>query len=209
MDGSAGFQESGESAASHARTGVWSALRQRSVSLPPDDLFSVLSHRRRRFAIYYLKNVDGPVELGALAEQVAAWENQKERHEITSDERKRVYTALQGSHLPPMDKAGLLHFDKDRGIIKPEAALYELDIYVDFVPSRDFHWSSYYLFLSVAGAIAFLMVALGVIPVGMVGLPQFTGFLLGVFLFSSVIHSWESRKKRLPDQERPPELDWQ
>ena len=189
------------------RTTSGRVSNQKHVSA--DEIFSVLSHRRRRFAIHYLKRVEGPVKLGDLAEQVAAWEYDKEIHEVTSDERKRVYTALQGSHLIPMEKAGIVLYDKDRGIIESTSVLGDIDMYVDFVPSQDFHWSTYYLALSIGSAILLVFVGSGSIPTGWFNTIHFAGFVVGAFLFSAIVHKWESRYRKIGRDGSPPELEYE
>jgi DNA-binding transcriptional ArsR family regulator len=77
-----------------------------------DELFDVLANQRRRFALHLLKREgDETVTIGEMAEQIAAWENGIDMAEITGNERKRVYTALQQSHLPKMDNAGVVEFN--------------------------------------------------------------------------------------------------
>lgn len=65
----------------------------------------------------YIETVDGELTIGELAEQIAAWENDKPIAQISSTERKRVYVALYQCHLPKMDDVGVVSFDKSRGRI--------------------------------------------------------------------------------------------
>ncbi|GAA0224174.1 hypothetical protein ACFFQF_09415 [Haladaptatus pallidirubidus] len=44
-------------------------------TLSRDELFHILRNQRRRYALYYLKQHDEPVTLGAIVEQVTAWEH--------------------------------------------------------------------------------------------------------------------------------------
>lgn len=78
------------------------------------------------------KQEDGPVTLGDLAEHVAAWELDKEVAELTSAERKRVYTSLQQTHLPTLERANMVEFN-DRTIELTDGAA-DLDVYLDIVP---------------------------------------------------------------------------
>jgi hypothetical protein len=100
-----------------------------SVTL--DQIFSVLKNQRRRYVIEYLSSVDGPVSLGELAEQIAGWENDKEPRLVGSRERKRVYVALYQSHLPKMEEAGAITYNKDRGIVDEGADIDRFRAYVD------------------------------------------------------------------------------
>jgi hypothetical protein len=74
----------------------------------PDTVFQVLRCRRRRLAIRVLAEADGSMSLGELAERVAAREAGIEPRQITSAQRKNVYTALYQSHLSVLDDGGAL-----------------------------------------------------------------------------------------------------
>ena len=116
-----------------------------------DELFDVLSNRRRRYAVHLLEREDEPLRLGPLAEQIAAWENGIEPYAVSSAQRKRVYTALQQIHLPRMDEAGIVAFDDRAGLVEATEAMDAMDVYVDLVEGRDIPWSGYYLGLSTIG----------------------------------------------------------
>jgi hypothetical protein len=91
---------------------------ERERALPLDQTFEILKNRRRRCVLRYLYEADGPVSLSDLAEQIAAWENDKEIRQITSSERKRVYVGLYQCHLPKMDGMDVVSFNKPRGMIE-------------------------------------------------------------------------------------------
>jgi len=66
-----------------------------------------------------LEDVDSPVSIGDLAERIASNETDKAIGQLTSSERKRVYTALYQAHLPKLDDANVIDFDKHRGKVSP------------------------------------------------------------------------------------------
>lgn len=84
---------------------------------PREVLFDLLKNPRRRRVLRYLLDEETPVELGPLAEHVAAVENGKDPTALTARERKRVYVVLYQMHLPRLADAGLVAFDDDRGRI--------------------------------------------------------------------------------------------
>jgi hypothetical protein len=101
-----------------------------SNELSLDVMFEVLKNERRRFVLRHFDENEGPVALGDLAEHVAARENDKPVRELSSGERKRVYVGLYQCHLPKMDDAGIVDFNRNRGRIElgPNADL--LDEYL-------------------------------------------------------------------------------
>ena len=129
-----------------------------SSTLPPsraeddlsrDEVFEVLGNGRRRNVIRALRQADDAVELGELAERIAAQENDISVEEVSYQQRKRVYTALQQSHLPKMDEAGALDYDSDRGVIEAADELSQFDLYLEVVPRSGLPWSGVYLGLAI------------------------------------------------------------
>ncbi|WP_440765722.1 DUF7344 domain-containing protein [Natronorubrum sp. DTA7] len=90
----------------------------RSSPLSQDDIFHVLQTNRRRDAIAYLLDRDGPVKMSDVAEYVAAKENDTTVANLTSAQRQRVYIPLYQSHLPKLDKKGIVEYDQSRGIVR-------------------------------------------------------------------------------------------
>lgn len=83
------------------------------------ELFS--SDRRRLVVNYLVRDADGRCTLSDLAEYIAAIENGCDVEELSSDQRKRVYIGLYQCHLPKMDDAGVIEWDKDRTVVRATA----------------------------------------------------------------------------------------
>lgn len=178
-----------------------------SPGVSEDDLFEMLSNRRRRYVVHALKRTNGsPTELGALAEQIAAWEYDLDVNEIDSTVRKRVYTALQQSHLPKMDEAGVVDFDKRRGVVEPTTALDDCDIYVDIVRGRGIPWNEYYLALSAVGAALIAVAGLEFWPFALLPDLAWGIFVVVAFAVSAMAHTYYNRHLQLGATEKPPEL---
>ncbi|QGN07450.1 hypothetical protein Hrd1104_09095 [Halorhabdus sp. CBA1104] len=178
--------------------------QQTDSALSRDEAFDLLSNHRRRYALHAVKQTEESVELAEIAEKVAAWENDKDRKDVTSTERHRVYTSLQQTHLPTMDRAGVIDFDN--GTVTLTAQAEALDIYMDVVPEDSIPWGQYYLGLAalssglVAGAWA------GVFPSS---IPDLAWAILVIVLLagSALYHVWQSRQFRVGVGEQPPEID--
>ena len=108
-----------------------------SAEIPLDVVFGILSNKRRRLSIEYLRSTDGTVGLSELAEHLAAVENDKPVAELTSSERKRVYVSLYQVHLPKMANAGILEFNQDRKRISFLPGASQLFPYLDIDDSQE------------------------------------------------------------------------
>ena len=175
-------------------------------SIDRDDVFDVLSNPRRRYALHVVRDED-EVELGEVAEQVAAWENDTSVESVDSTERKHAYTALQQRHLPRMDEMDVVEFDRRAGTVAPAGALDEFDIYLEVVEGRDVPWSEYYLGL---GALAAAVVVAA--HVGVPGVDAVTGlgwatFFAAALLVSATVHYAVTRGNRLATTDVPPDVE--
>jgi hypothetical protein len=183
-----------------------SADAEPDPDLTKGEIFDVLRNQRRRFVLQYLKKVEGPVELGDLATQVAAWEYETPIDEVSSEQRKRVYTTLQQTHLSKMHDAGIVDYDSDAGLINSTDHTAELNVYLEIVPGGEFPWREYYLALG--GVSCALVAALwfDVYPFIVLDDIVWATFIAVLFTLSAVVHIYRERDMRLGNQEVPPEL---
>lgn len=167
-------------------------------------LFSVLSSHRRRYVLYVCNQADGETTLSDVAEQVAAWEYDKPINEITSTERKRVYTSIQQHHLSKLENAGLITVDGDRLASTPKAR--NLDVYLEVVPEETVPWPVYYLGLSILGGVVLGFSYLDWLPEG-VSMGAVVAVLLAAFLISSLVHLNQSERISLDSLNDEPVVD--
>lgn len=175
--------------------------------LSSDLVYSVLADKRRRYAIHYLKQHTEPIAVRELAEQVAAWENGKGPNELSSQERKRVYIALYQSHLPTLDKQGVVEYDDDRGMVTLTDAMRNRDIYLEVVPKGSVPWSLYYLGLVIANGVLVGLAWFDVFPFNQLPDLVWAVIVLVTFAASAFIQTYQSRRMRFGDEGPPPELD--
>lgn len=112
----------------YARTDLGRAVRRilaerGSLGFAGEEWFvacELLKNARRRRTLRLVAD-DGPVDLGDLAEQIAARENDVPVSELSSSERKRVYVGLYQCHLPKLDDEGVVAFDPESGRVAATA----------------------------------------------------------------------------------------
>lgn len=168
-------------------------------------VFSVLRNKRRRYALHYLKQREETVSVGELAEQIAAWETETPLGDVTPDDRKRVYISLLQSHLPTLEEAGMVEFDHDTSTIHLTHAAAEVDIYVELVPEQDIQWSTYYLGVAAFCGTVLAAAWLDVFPLTELPPTAWFGFVVVLFLGSSIVHHIHQQRSRLGHAGAPPE----
>lgn len=131
-------------------------------SLSLDLIFGLLKNQRRRRAVTYLSEADGMVSLSELSEHIAALEHDTTPAALTSTERKRVYVALYQIHLPKLDDAGVIMFNKPRGHITLGPTVSQLMPYLkcEPTPRAPTQWARYYLGLTIGSSGVFLVLLL-------------------------------------------------
>lgn len=185
----------------NADNGAPAGQQSDETEITTDAFFEVLSNRRRRYTLHCLEQEGGTVELGALARQVAAWENDKTVSAVSTGERKNVYTSLQQFHLPKLDEQEMVAFDRREGTVELGAATEEVDIYIEAIESGNVPWSQYYLGLAGVQALTVVIAYAGLVP----GVAAGT-FGVTALLASALAHTYYTRTEmRLGASETPPE----
>jgi len=180
--------------------------RSSGLDLPKDEIFEILRNKRRRYLLHYLKTYEAPVEIGDLATRIAAWECNEPVDAVTSDERKRVYTTLQQTHLPKMHEARIVEYDPDRGLVDRTEHTDELNVYLEIVDRNELPWREYYLALGavILGLTAALWAEIPVLT----GLSNLTWMAIAgvVLTLSAVVHVYVGRGRRLGGDDLPDDI---
>jgi DNA-binding transcriptional ArsR family regulator len=179
------------------------AENRKAHEIPKEDAFEILKNRRRRDILHYLKQNGSEAEVGEMAKQIAAWENDTDVDAVTSKQRKRLYTALYQSHLPKMDDVGILEYNQRRGYVELTDEGSELDVYLEFVPGNDINWSQYYLALTCVSAVLFAAQYFGVYPFAL-STSTVTAVVVTAFGVSAFVHMYKNAMNKIGRQGPPP-----
>lgn len=82
-----------------------------------DDVVATLTHRRRRFALYHLRD-EGILDIDALARQVVAWETDQLPAAVSDDEVEKVLLEFKHSHLSMLRDAGCIEYDERTDVVR-------------------------------------------------------------------------------------------
>jgi hypothetical protein len=173
-------------------------IDNRSRELAYDDIFDILSNDRRRCIVHYLKKHDDRrVDLRELVDYVAAWETDTPIDKLDGDKRKSVYAAIRQTHLPKMEETGIVEYEHMRGEVELTDCAREVELYLEYVPGDEIVWSELYLGLS-AVALSLAVVAWsGIFPFDRLSAWVLAFGLTVVFIATAVVHTYQSRQRRL------------
>lgn len=102
------------------------------TGLDRDELFSLLGNERRRRTIrYLLENEVETVEVDTLA---AALAGEADDEPASGGDRQRVATSLAHTHLPKLEAAGVLDYDRDRNRVAATPLVAVFQPYLESMP---------------------------------------------------------------------------
>lgn len=123
--------------------------------LSQDTVFDLLSNTRRRYLLKRLSEIEGGADLGDLATDVAAMENDVSAEEVTTQQRKRTYVSLYQTHVPKLVEAGVVDYDRDAGTVQLASGVEQIAAYFDSGDGEVFPWHRLYLAVSGIGFLAY------------------------------------------------------
>ena len=160
---SGGAEASGEggTAVSGETSSSESAEEESDVGdLAETEIHDVLRNERRRLALERLSERSGPASVSDLAEHVAALETGE--RPPPDNLRQSVYVSLHQTHLPKLDKLGIVEYDTDEKTVELTDRAGQVTVYLEVVPQYGLSRNELYLGLAVLGILLTLAAALGV-----------------------------------------------
>lgn len=119
------------------------------ATIPETDVYYLLSNDRRREALSLLWEFDDELTLRALSERIASAESG-----VTPAPRplrESVYNTLHQTHLPKLAAYGLVEYDPDRKLVRPNPESRSLSRYMDTLTPVGISWGEYYRALGIVG----------------------------------------------------------
>lgn len=165
--------------------------------LSRNDLFEMLSNERRRCVLYYLQQRDGPVDLNEVVDYVTAWQYDLPISDLDSRRRMCVYSALHQAHLPKLDAAGFIDYDRENSTITARDEVEYARLYLEYDPGNDISWSALYIGLVGIGVVLGALSQLAVGPFGWLGGGALVWMLLVIFGVTTLAHAFHEWRNKL------------
>jgi hypothetical protein len=119
------------------------------IALSKDNLFKLLSNRRRRLAVQFLRDQpNGSLPIRELSDLIAAAENEIPVEEVTYKQRKRVHISLYQTHLSALHSNGIVDYDSRSGNVKLMPTSREFSQHIDMMAADELGWGEIWLALS-------------------------------------------------------------
>ena len=167
------------------------AITNRYGGIPETEIHDLLRNERRRQVIKHLQNTVGTTTLRDLAERIA--EHETGESPAPKNIRNSVYNSLHQTHLPKLDRQGIVEYDSDRKTIRLTENARSVDVYMEIVTDYGITWSEFY---SLFGTLSLLVLLAAHVDVPLVSavdpLLWITLFLVG-YMTSIGYQMWTQR----------------
>lgn len=176
--------------------------------LSREEIFEVLSNRRRRCVLHYLRSLNEgeTTSLAEIASQVAAWENDVDVSEVDYENRKSVQTSLYQLHLPKLADKGVVEYDSRSNTIRRTATTGRIDLFLETVDEKELPWSTVFLGVSAVATLLSVAVWLGALPGDVIGIAGWMILTSTMFLGTSIAFSYQYyMRNRVTQDGCPPE----
>ena len=166
-------------------------MRLRNDTLPAEQVYAILANERRRHALEQLRSTGGTVSVNELSTLVACHETGESPPPKRS--RESVYTSLVQTHLPKLEAAGVIAYDRDTQTIELSKGARDVGLYTEILAPGGATWSELYRALAVSSLLVVLAALLGVPLLSAVDPVLWTSLALGAFAAASAAQLWVNR----------------
>jgi hypothetical protein len=156
---------------------------QTQLQLSKSDIFGVLQNDRRRCVLEILRS-QGRQSIRSLSEEIAYIESQTK--EPKSSVRKSIYVSLLQTHIPKMERLGIVAYNREQDIVELLPASHNFDIYMETVEKGDIPWSQFYHGMSIFVIISSLLICIG--AVNRISSYKWMFFTNGLFMVASIVY---------------------
>lgn len=132
---------------------------RRGDPLSETTIHHILQNERRHQVLKYLFERESTVSLRDLSEWIAEAEADGTP---PSEIRDSVYVSLHQNHLPRLDEAGVIEYDKDRKLISLQPEAQSVEVYMRVFTRFGITWSTYYMSLAIVSLLVIVGADLGV-----------------------------------------------
>jgi hypothetical protein len=171
--------------------GLNMVLTNRYGKLTETEVHDLLRNERRRQVIKHLQSTVGATTLNDLAETIA--ERETGESPAPKNIRNSVYNSLHQTHLPKLDRRGIVEYDSDRKTIRITEDARSVDVYMEVVTPYGITWSEYYSMLGILSLLVVLASLIGVPGISRVDPVVWVSVYLVAFAASWGYQLWTER----------------
>jgi hypothetical protein len=164
-------------------------LRERD--LIDTEIHDILGNRRRRHALDHLRETADTVGIADLADAVA--ERETGESPPPEDVRQSVYNSLHQSHIPRLEREGVVEYDRESNELRLTESAREVEVYMEVFTRYGITWVEYYRLLGTVALLVVLLATMEVFPFALVETVLWVSLFLAVIAVSTAYQLWTRR----------------
>lgn len=166
-------------------------------------LYDIFRNVRRRYVLYYAKQVRGPISVNELVEKIASWEDPLDSEGCSRERRRSIYNSLQQTHLPKLEDVGLIEYNRNKKRVTLTAHAERVEFYP---ASNTAVWGTRYRLLCIFATVVVCIDILSLLPFMSFQNPVwFRGFYL-LFILLTVKRSYGHYRKKSRFRKNGPDI---
>ena len=170
-------------------------IRNRYEGLPETEIHDLLRNERRRQVIKYMQRTIGSATLRELAEAIA--ETETGESPPPRNIRDSVYNSLHQTHLPKLDRRGVIDYDSDRKTVALQEDARSVRVYMEVVTAYGITWDEFYRLLGTISLVVVLAALVDLPLISAVDPILWTSLFLFAFTVSMGYQLWRQRWRYL------------
>lgn len=164
---------------------------RRTSSIAEEEIHDILRNTRRRAVLKYLRRTVGSVSLRELS--VAIAEHESGESPPPTNLRESVYNSLHQTHLPKLDREGVVVYDRDRKTVGLEDPAREVDLYMEILSPYGVTWATFYRSFAIVSMLALLAIELEFWAFGSIPELLVISAVLGAIAVATSYQLWNRR----------------
>ncbi|WP_435320608.1 DUF7344 domain-containing protein [Haloarchaeobius sp. TZWSO28] len=153
--------------------------------LDEGDIHSILSNERRREVLKHLRSHGGESTLRDLSEAIA--EAETGESPPPRNIRDSVYASLHQTHLPMLDKLGVINYESNLKTVTLTERSRDLVPYTTVMSSTGLAWYQHYLLIGLVAMVTVFAAEVGFPVIDMLGTAVWAGLFTIVLVASFVV----------------------
>jgi hypothetical protein len=167
------------------------AIARGTDEIDESEIYDLLRNDRRRQVLKHLRRSLGSMSLRNLARRIASEETGESPP--PKNIKRSVYNSLHQTHLPKLDRQGVVQYDKNRKVVSLGDGARNINRYLDMTAPFGLTWGEFYRTIGTVGLLAVLLSLTDVPVISAVPPVLLATVFLAVIAFSTVAQLWRNR----------------
>jgi len=167
------------------------AIARGTDGIDETEVYDILRNDRRRQVLRHLRRSVGSMSLRNLARQIASEETGESPP--PKNIKRSVYNSLHQTHLPKLDRKGVIQYDKNRKVVELSDEARNINRYLDMTAPFGLTWGEFYRTIGTIGLLAVVLSLIEAPLIAAVPPLLLASSFLAIIAVSTAAQLWRNR----------------